>query len=217
MDSVSELPLFPLPNVLLYPDAILPLHVFEPRYVQLVEDLNEGGLDEIVLGLLAPGWEDRYFDQPPIQTIAGLGQVIRSNVAEQGRYNLLVQGVRRVRIVEELPSERLYRRVRIEEVEEILDGDQAEADALTEALRNELIEFADGSLVLRANATMGYMADLLTVALPLDMERRHELFQNLDVYERARGVLRAIRHVNERRRSLRQAKPGQDPQAHKWN
>ena len=215
MDLSLPLPLFPLPNVLLYPDAMLPLHVFEPRYVQMVEDMKTSGSDLIVLGLLETGWEDGYFDRPAVHPIAGLGKVLSIKPAAEGRFNLLVQGVQRVEVEEELASDRLYRRVKVAPVEEVHARSDEERDQLTDALKNELIEFADGSLILRANAGLGYMADLLTVALPLDMDRKQELFGNLDVFQRARNVLEAVQAANHRRRSLRNAKSDKDDA--KWN
>lgn len=197
--------LFPLPNVLLYPDAMLPLHVFEPRYLSMVEDLLERGEERIVVGLLAPGWEDRYFERPAVHAIAGLGKVLQARKTENGRYNLLVQGVQRVRILEELPPEKPYRSVRFEEVAEQPPTDPKECAHLQEALRNGLIEFADGSLILQANASVGYMADLLTVALPIPVELKQELFSTLEVCQRARSVLRLVEDALTRRRTLKEA------------
>lgn len=198
----SPFPLFPLPNVLLYPEAMLPLHVFEPRFVQLVEDLQAAGGGELVLGLLRPGWEESYFENPPVHEMAGLGRVLQCNRMADGRYNILVRGVRRVRIREEPPSGRLYRTVRVEETAEIAPADLREAVRLRLALRDGLVEFAEGSLLLPRQAPLGYLADVLTVALPLDIEHKQELFSTLDVAERARRVLAELCAVNERRRSF---------------
>jgi Lon protease-like protein len=90
--SAPVVPLFPLPNVLLYPGAVLPLHVFEPRYVELVEDMNAAGLDQIALALLQPGWKDLYFEEPPFYEIGGLGRLISTQPAQDGRYNILLEG-----------------------------------------------------------------------------------------------------------------------------
>lgn len=216
----AEAPLFPLPNVLLYPDAILPLHVFEPRYVQLVEDLERDGQGHMVLALLAPGWEEGYFGQPAVYPLAGLGKVLQCRPAADAgdgrrRYNILVQGLQRVRLMEEVGGDRPYRVVRWEPVTETPLSDPVEADQLCERLREGLIEFAEGSLVLPGKASLGYIADILLVALPLDIPSKQRLFSTLDVGARARAVLEALCDVNKRRRDLRSA--GRHADSAPWN
>ncbi|TAH34458.1 MAG: hypothetical protein EYC70_16080 [Planctomycetota bacterium] len=205
MDSPAVVPLFPLPNVLLYPDAILPLHVFEPRYVQMVEDLQESGNDRIALGLMRPGWEPSYFENPPVFDVAGLGRMLQCSRTSEGRFNILVQGLTRVRLVEESPSGRLYRTVRVDELAEIPPPDSPDVAGLHQSLREGLIEFAEGSLLLSKSAPLSYLADILIVALPLDVAHKQELFSILDVEERARRVLECLRDINDRRRSLKAA------------
>lgn len=198
-------PLFPLPNVLLYPDAILPLHVFEPRYVQMVEDMTHSGNEHMVLGLLRPGWEPRYFERPDVFPVAGLGRMLSCSPAAEGRYNILVQGLRRVSVVEEPDSGRLYRTVRVDELAEVPAADESEAETLRCSLREGLIEFADGSLLLPNSSPLGYLADILIVALPLDVVHKQELFSILDVSARARRVLDCLRGINDRRRYVKSA------------
>lgn len=205
MSSVQETPLFPLPNVLLYPDAILPLHIFEPRYLAMVEDMLENQQNELVLGLLEPGWEDTYFKAPPIYKLAGLGKLMQWNRTENGRYNILVQGLKRVQLLEEMPGEKPYRRVKSCTVEEIQPQDPAEEKEMRERIRQGLIEFADGSLLLPDKATLSYLTDVLLVALPIDVQDRQVLFSILDVQKRAQATLERLTWLSERRRSLADA------------
>src|SRR5262249_6167709 len=89
--------LFPLPNVVLFPQAIQPLHVFEPRYRQMTADaLASDRL--ITLVLLQPGWETDYAGTPEICSVACVGQVVADQGLPDGRYNLLLRGLRRARI-----------------------------------------------------------------------------------------------------------------------
>ena len=69
----SRLPLFALPNLMLYPDAMIPLHLFEPRYLQLMSDLLASNKRDLLIGTQLPGWEEDYFDAPPIAKVAGVG------------------------------------------------------------------------------------------------------------------------------------------------
>jgi len=124
MDLDGPIPLFPLPNVLLYPEAMLPLHVFEPRYVQMVEDMKAAGQDRMVLGLLETGWEDAYFEKPKVHPVAGLGKVLNVKSAPKGRYNLLVQGIRRVEVVEPVAECKNLRRAHEREVQRIEEQHQ---------------------------------------------------------------------------------------------
>lgn len=217
MEPERIVPLFPLPNILLYPSAVLPLHIFEPRYRQLVEDLESAGERELVLGLLKPGWEDRYFEKAPVYPLAGLGRVLQVTPLSEGKSNILVQGQERVQILEEVPSDRLYRKVRIVSCPEPCDAAPAEVESLTQELRRGLIEFAEGSLLLPEKTSLAYMADVLLVALPLPVDEKQEHFAVLDVVERARRVREALEEVNRRRRELRQADRDAGPGRHQWN
>src|SRR6266496_3253962 len=100
--------LFPLPNLVLFPHVMQPLHIFEPRYRQMTADaLDSDRL--IALALLQPGWEANYDGKPAIQGIACLGRIAAEQCLDDGRYNILLRGLSRVRIVEESPTGKLYR------------------------------------------------------------------------------------------------------------
>ena len=90
--------LFPLPNLVLFPHVMQPLHVFEPRYRCLLEDsLASDRL--IAMALLAPGWENDYEGRPPLYPMACLGRVTSFHRLDDGTYNLLLLGLHRVRLV----------------------------------------------------------------------------------------------------------------------
>src|SRR6266850_1100925 len=93
--------LFPLPNLVLFPHVAQPLHVFEPRYRQLTADALAG--DRLVtMALLVPGWEDQYHLSPPIHPVVCVGRIHQEECLADGRYNLLLQGLSRARVAEEL-------------------------------------------------------------------------------------------------------------------
>lgn len=104
-------PVFPLPEVVLFPEAILPLHVFEPRYRALAKDAVAGD-GWIVIALLEPGWELDYEGRPPVHEVACAGRIVHSQELPDGRWYLTLKGVHRVRLVEELPGGD-YRRARV--------------------------------------------------------------------------------------------------------
>ncbi len=106
------LPLFPLPNVVLFPGVPLPLHIFEPRYRAMVADALESDL-LIGMVLLKPGFEADYEGRPPIFSIGCRGVIVHSAKLDDGRYNVVLNGLERVRVIEE-DHERPYRRAVVE-------------------------------------------------------------------------------------------------------
>src|SRR5215470_7185187 len=98
--ALAALPIFPLPNCVLLPGGLLPLHVFEPRYRELTRDCL-AGQRLMAVARLQPGHEAAYFGRPPVHDLAGLGRIICSDELADGRFHILLRGIGRVRIVEE--------------------------------------------------------------------------------------------------------------------
>jgi len=114
---MSELlSLFPLPNVVLFPNVFLPLHIFEPRYRDMVADALAS--DRMIgMVLLRPGWDRDYEGRPPIYPIGCSGVMTHVEQLPDGRYNLVLRGLERFRILAE-NHERSYRRAAIEPLHE---------------------------------------------------------------------------------------------------
>lgn len=194
--------LFPLPNVVLFPQVMLPLHIFEPRYRQLTADaLASDRL--LALVLLRPGWEEDYEGQPPVHPMACLGKIVADQRLPDGRYNLLLRGLSRGRILNEISTGKLYRTARLE-----LIGGNPEAEQGTDSpLRLELGRLAKAWLagmgstnqqlakLLQSDLTLAALADILSFALPLGLEFKQELLEETDV---GRRVLRLILHLDSR-------------------
>src|SRR5918993_795944 len=110
----STIPIFPLPNVVLFPNVFLPLHIFEPRYRQMVSDALAG---ERMIGmvLLQPGYEPDYERSPAVYDVGCAGLITHVERLSDGRFNIVLRGLERFRIVgEENPtSSILYRRALI--------------------------------------------------------------------------------------------------------
>lgn len=106
------LPLFPLPNVVLFPSVFLPLHIFEPRYREMVADAIAG--DRMIgMVLLRPRWENDYEGRPPVYPIGCSGLITHVERLADGRYNIVLRGLERFRILQE-DRERSYRRAVVE-------------------------------------------------------------------------------------------------------
>jgi Lon protease-like protein len=119
------IPVFPLPNVVLFPNVFLPLHIFEPRYRDMVSDALAG--DRIIgMVLLQPGHEHEYEGRPPLFHIGCAGVITHSEPLGDGRYNIVLRGLERFRIGGE-ETGRAYRLARIEGLPEVVpDADRTE-------------------------------------------------------------------------------------------
>ena len=121
------IPLFPLPNVVLFPNVFLPLHIFEPRYREMVADALAG--DRIIgMVLLRPGHEEKYEGRPPVFHVGCAGVITHSEPLADGRYNIVIRGLERFRITgEDAGSAAAYRLAHVEGLPEAVpDADQAE-------------------------------------------------------------------------------------------
>src|ERR1700761_1089480 len=124
--ALTELPIFPLPNCVLLPGGLLPLHVFEPRYRELTRDCLAGN-HYMGIARLRPGYETTYYGRPPVYERFGVGKIICSEELPDGRFALLLRGVARVELIGELPStDRSYRRVETRMLTDMIaDRDEA--------------------------------------------------------------------------------------------
>jgi len=207
----ASYPLFPLPDLLLYPQAVLPLQFFEPRYVRMMRDMLDAGQDRLVLAALKPGFEEQYFEAPPCLEIAGLGRVMQVEEVPGPRFRLLVEGETRVRLLNEQPAAELpYRRVEVMPLTEP-DARGEESDTLRADLR-QVLESGTARLARPDEMTLGWLADVALMQLGAEAEERHRLFSLVDPLERARQVLAAWREQAAQRRRLEEL-GGADPKA----
>jgi len=123
------LPIFPLPNVVLFPNVFLPLHIFEPRYREMTADALKG--DRIIgMALLRPGWEGSYEGRPPIYDVGCAGLITHAEKLDDGRYNLVLRGMQKFRVLHE-DYRRSYRRAEVHAIHEAL------TDADRDVMRSE--------------------------------------------------------------------------------
>lgn len=187
-----SLPIFPLPNVVLFPSVFLPLHIFEPRYRAMVSAALEG---ERLIGmtLLRPGWETSYEGNPPVFDVGCAGLITHADSLADGRFNIVLRGLHRFRILREDHS----RPYRVADVAALDDRDgvsfaPALADArvrlesvLLPALETDSTKFpiamADADLV---NALSQY--------LDLEPLERQALLERDGVVERAAALIELV-------------------------
>ena len=139
----ATLPLFPLPNVVLFPNVFLPLHIFEPRYRRMVADALDG--DRLIgMVLLRPGWEADYEGRPPVYAIGCAGLVTHAEPLADGRYNIVLRGLEKFRILEEDDS-RGYRVATVDTLmEETSEQDRSEIRQERRRLETLLVPQPEG-------------------------------------------------------------------------
>lgn len=204
--------LFPLPNVTLLPCELLPLHVFEPRYRRLVEDLvADDGL--IAVPRLRPGYEANYHGAPPVFEVCGAGQIVQYESLADGCYNVLIRGLMRIELLEEVTTEP-YRVARARELGDL----ESSSLAAHESLRTEVAKLsrrlfgrlsgserslAEAAMVAaRGSSCDGYLAGLFV----RDPAERQALLEERDPTRRLVLLLELL----QRRLSLDSASPHPD-------
>jgi Lon protease-like protein len=183
--------LFPLPNLVFFPQVMQPLHIFEPRYREMTADALDG--DRLIAMVLPrPGWEKAYAGNPPIHSVACLGRILAEHKLEDGRFNILLRGLARIRIIEEIPSAKLYRLARCEALEEEPIAGEARARHWRTTLADKAPRWLPaksdvaGQLdkLLASDLSLGALCDILAFAMPVDAEFKQTLLAELRVEAR---------------------------------
>jgi uncharacterized protein len=195
----AAVPLFPLPNVVLFPRAILPLHIFEERYKQMTADAVRGHR-QVAMALLRRGWERDYYGRPVIDPVVCVGTIVSHERLADGRYNFLLEGRARARVVREIGTEP-YRLAELEPLAEI-NGDEAGLAGLRGTLAGLFRRAAFASLpagqqirdLLSHGVPTAVAADLAAFHLLSEhpVAFRQELLAEPDVSRRVRRIVDAV-------------------------
>lgn len=195
--TLKNLPVFPLPNVVLFPGTILPLRVFEPRYCQMLKDVLKH--DRLLsIALIKP---DALEEQAPeLYNIASLGRVIHAEHSANDDYNILVHGLQRIRLVSEHPQEELYRNFATELVPIHSDDDLTRASEQLGRLQSCVISLktaahkSDEQLieVLRSTSDPMALADILAASLVADIGSQQRLLSALSIPDRLEQLIEAL-------------------------
>jgi Lon protease-like protein len=187
----AAIPIFPLPDLALFPNTIQPFHIFEPRYRAMVADALEG--DSIIgLVVLQPGYEAEYEGRPPVYALGCAGVIAASERLPDGRYNIAVRGLVKFRIIGEDES----RPYRLATVEALPEAEASDRELL--ASRRRQVEAAVRSAFPRAALPPPEFPDEraidgLSIILPLEPEERLELLEADGPLERAASLVRLLR------------------------
>jgi uncharacterized protein len=192
--------LFPLPNLVLFPNVAQPLHIFEPRYCEMLEDaLKHDRL--IAMALLQPGWEQQYQNRPAIASTVCIGRIVSHTPTSDGRHNILLVGLRRARIVTELESSRAFRQAKVEVLNDCypMEGDSMRQEIIA-SLQSVFAKFVPEGLATQASfqqlvgqqLPLGVLTDTIAYAMNLPLAIKQQLLAEPNVDIRCRILLRCL-------------------------
>lgn len=202
--ALAALKVFPLHGVAVLPGTPAPFHIFEPRYRALVQDALEGDRILAVPGLF--GKSDAHALRPPLRAICGAGIIEVVEKHDDGRYDIVLRGVARVRLLQELPPARLYREFRAELVEDVLPrGGAASLAPQLESLRGLVYDLSrrlptesGAPQLAEAVAQMkdaSAIADLVAAAAVSEPEPRRRILEEANVALRLELVMSEVAGV----------------------
>jgi Lon protease-like protein len=198
--DLSAVPLFPLPGVVLFPRAVLPLHIFEERYKQMTADAIAGdGL--IAMALLRVGWEKSYYGRPEIEPVVCVGKILSHEALPQGKYNFLLQGELRARIVREV-GKKAYRCATLQPLEQV-PAMEIDLDDERRRLIDLFVESPLGALgagrpfqqLVKSHLPTADVADLAAFTFLDDAAVKQSLLSNPNVKERVARTVEALQSV----------------------
>jgi Lon protease-like protein len=192
--------LFPLPNLVMFPHVLQPLHVFEPRYREMVEEALAG--DRLIaMALLAPGWEADYEGRPALHPVVCLGRIASHQRLDDGRFNLLLAGLRRASLLRELPPDKLFREAEVEILDDVYPK---KASGRRPTLQRRLVELfrqqtpnlkqlhEQLNQIMASDVPLGILTDILAFTLKLELRVKEQLLAETNVDQRAETLLDAM-------------------------
>jgi Lon protease-like protein len=189
--------LFPLPNLVLFPHVMQPLHIFEPRYRALFREAM--ATDRLIaMALLAPGWEADYEGRPSLYSTACLGRVAAHHRLADGSYNLLLSGLKRAEIVRELPAMKTFREAEVRLCEDFYPALPAEAarklrrafhEAIVKILPALVKVHGQVAQLTESSVPLGVLTDLVAYMLDIPLADKQALLAESNVHRRAESLL----------------------------
>lgn len=199
-DFCGTVKLFPLPNLVLFPHVVQPLHIFEPRYCEMLTDAVETD-SLIAMAFLQPGWEGNYLERPRLAETVCVGRIISHTPTEDGRHNILLVGLKRGRIIQEIEDDLAYRSAQVEIMEDVYVDDANEKRvALAHRLQQLFSHFVPDGLAAQESfkqlvgkqLPLGVLTDTIAFALNLALPIKQQLLAENNVDVRCRLLIRCL-------------------------
>ena len=187
----SKIPVFPLSNFIIFPETTVPLNIFEPRYLQMIDDAMKGSK---MIGIIQPKKQNQTI--PSLYNIGCAGKITNYNKTDDGRYLIVLSGISRFKIIQEINTEKLYRECKV-------NFDDFKID-LNE--HKEEIKFSDLELIFKKSKSLfnkqGYIINwkdlelqslnqtinTISMASPFSLEEKQVLLEALNINDRKKKL-----------------------------
>ena len=223
----KPMPLFPLDSAVLLPQQVLPLHIFEPRYRQMIEHCLDGAGQIAMATFAGQAWKQEYHGRPPLRPAVCIGQIAQHERAPEGRYHILLQGVCRARILREVPpvQGRLYRMAILEPAE--TDPDAAASLGEARATITELLSHDPLSRMAAAEPILEWLnnedipssalLELVSFTIINEPKVRYRLLAEGHAAARAELIIGELKHISRLATRAAAQHPEQWPKGCSWN
>lgn len=194
--SPGEIPLFPLSNVVLFPDVYLPLHIFEARYRAMTRDaIASRGL--IGMTVLREGWQQDYGGSPAIYATGCAGTIVHHTALDDGRFNIVLQGVARFDVTSEVPGDTPYRIARVTwQPEPDATGSHASLTRMRRQIEALLMPaIARGDVRLPPGMTDQALINAVCQGVDIPIVEKLALLEKPDVVTRAQTLLPIVERL----------------------
>jgi uncharacterized protein len=192
--------LFPLPGVVLFPHAVLPLHIFESRYRQMTEDALASDRLITIVQIRPPG-EWKSPNEPALEEFGCLGRIFKHERLPDGRFNFLLLGRKRVRLTHEIPSGKLYRMSEVQVIEDIFPDppDELQPAELIDTFRRIFHSGLDPDLdaLFETELPLSVLTDIIAQAMGLPSSVKQAFLAEPRVARRAKDLLGLLRQMKE--------------------
>ena len=195
----KKLAVFPLSNFIIFPKTTVPLNIFEPRYIEMIDDAMKGNR---IIGMIQPKKNDQTI--PMLYNIGCAGKITSFNETEDGRYLIILNGISRFKIIEELETEKLYRKCKVDFRNYSYDLDK----------KNEEIKFSDLELIFKnlknlfikqgytinwkelEKQSLDQTINTLSMASPFSLEEKQILLETSNLSERKKKLEQILSTYN---------------------
>ena len=184
----TKIPVFPLSNFIIFPKTTVPLNIFEPRYIQMIDDAKKS---DRIIGMIQPKKTGEK-DKPDLYKIGCAGKITSFNETEDGRYLIVVNGVSRFNIINEISHERLYRKCEVDfkgYSQDIKDvNEKINFSNLDKILKNLKLLFKRQGYVINwnelKNQSLDQTINTLSMASPFSLEEKQILLEATNLNKR---------------------------------
>jgi len=195
----NTISVFPLSNFIFFPNTNVPLNIFEPRYIEMIDDAMKGNR---TIGMIQPRKSKQTI--PALYKVGCAGKIISFSETEDGRYLIILSGISRFKIIEELETEKLYRKFKVDFEDFFYDLDE----------KNEEIKFSDLELIFKnlkslfikqgykidwnelKKQSLGQTINTLAMASPFSLEEKQVLLETINLNERKKKLEQILSTYN---------------------